>query len=44
MISIGNQRHLFYCFPKGTEAIVIKTKLAAEALYRLKRDESRKTK
>ena len=43
MISIGNARHLFYCFPKNQEeAIVAKAKLAAEELYRLRRRESRK--
>ncbi len=41
MISIGNRRHLFYCFPKNTSAIVAKAKMAAEELYRLKREESR---
>ncbi len=45
MISIGNARHLFYCFPKNQEeAIVAKAKLAAEELYRIKRQETRKKK
>ncbi len=44
VISIGNRRHLFYCFPKNTSAIVAKAKMAAEELYRLKREEGRKQK
>ena len=36
MISIGNSRHLFYCFPKNqAETIVAKAKIAAEELYKL---------
>ena len=45
MISIGNQRQLFYCFPKNQEeAIVAKAKMAAEELYSIKRKESRRAK
>ncbi len=44
MISIGNKRHLFYCFPKNTSAIVAKAKMAAEELYRLKLEEHRSEK
>ncbi len=44
MISIGNKRHLFYCFPKGSLAIVAKAKMAAEELFKIKRNESRRTK
>lgn len=45
MISIGNKRHLFYCFPKkAEEAIVAKAKLAAEELYKIKKKESRRSK
>jgi len=41
MISIGNKRHLFFCFPKQGEAIVAKAKMAAEELYCIKRSEKR---
>ncbi|MBQ7321975.1 MAG: 1-acyl-sn-glycerol-3-phosphate acyltransferase [Clostridia bacterium] len=41
MISIGDRRHLFYCFPKRTHAIVAKAKMAAEELYRLSRAKRR---
>ncbi len=44
VISIGNKRHIFYCFPKGKHAIVAKVKLAAEELYKIKHAESRKKK
>ena len=38
MISIGNKRHLFYCFPKkAEEAIVAKAKLSADELYKIKK-------
>ena len=36
MISIGNTRHLFYCFPKNQEeTIVAKARLAAEEIYKI---------
>lgn len=44
MISIGNRRHLFYCFPKNTQAIVAKSKMAAEELYRMSRAKRHATK
>lgn len=44
MISIGNKRHLFYCFPKNSKAIVAKAKMAAEELYKIKFNEKRNTK
>ena len=43
MISIGNRRHLFYCFPKNTQAIVAKAKMAAEEMYRIERAKHRKS-
>lgn len=44
VISIGNKRHLFYCFPKDKHVTVAKVKLAAEELFKVKRKESRKNK
>ncbi len=35
MICIGNKDVLFYCFPKGDEDIVAKTRLATEELYKI---------
>lgn len=35
VISIGNNEHLFYCFPKVEGDIVAKTRLAAEELYKI---------
>lgn len=36
MISVGNSRQLFYCFPKKQEeTIVAKAKIAAEELYKI---------
>ena len=40
MICIGDQRALYYCFPKGGGDIVAKTRLAAEELYKLVRSGS----
>ncbi len=34
MISIGNNRAIFYCFPKGEGDVVAKTRLATEELYK----------
>lgn len=42
MISIGNKRHLFYCFPKNTAAIVAKAKMATEEMYRIEREKHRR--
>ena len=44
MISIGNKDQLFYCFPKNSKAIVAKTKMAAEELYKIKIQEKRSSK
>lgn len=44
MISIGNRRHLFYCFPKNTQAIVAKAKMAAEEMFLLERGRHRRAK
>ena len=45
MISIGNSRQLFYCFPKNQEeTIVAKAKMAAEELYKISIVEKRKRK
>lgn len=38
IISIGNHRGLFYCFPKTGRDVVTKTKLAAEELYKMKKN------
>ena len=35
MISIGNNEHLFYCFPKVNGDIVAKARLATEELYKI---------
>lgn len=35
VISIGNNEHLFYCFPKEEGDIVTKIRLAAEEMYKL---------
>ena len=35
VICIGNQKELYYCFPKSKEAIVAKTRLATEELYQI---------
>ena len=35
VISIGNNEHLFYCFPKTSGDIVAKIRLAAEELYKI---------
>ena len=41
MISIGNKKELYFCFPKDKKTIVAKTKMAAEELYKIKKNESR---
>ena len=40
MICIGNNEHLFYCFPKAKEDIVTKIRLAAEEIYKIKCEEN----
>ncbi|MBO5101098.1 MAG: 1-acyl-sn-glycerol-3-phosphate acyltransferase [Clostridia bacterium] len=45
VICIGNNEHLFYCFPKAEGDIVAKTRLAAEELYKIvkaRRDAAKK--
>ena len=37
MMSIGDHKALYYCFPQGGGDVVAKTRLAAEELYKLKR-------
>lgn len=37
MISIGDEKAQYYCFPKNGENIVAKTRLAAEELYKLRK-------
>lgn len=39
MISIGDEKVQYYCFPKHGENVVAKTRLAAEELYKLKKIE-----
>ena len=36
VVSVGNNEHLFYCFPKQKEDIVTKIRLAAEEIYKPK--------
>ncbi len=35
MICIGDEKAQYYCFPKGKEDIVAKTRLAVEELYKI---------
>ncbi len=35
VICIGDKKALYYCFPKGSDDIVAKTRLAAEEMYKL---------
>ena len=39
VISIGNHEHLFYCFPKTEGDIVCKMRLAAEEIYKIRRND-----
>ena len=41
MICIGNPDVLYYCFPKNSGDIVAKTRLAAEELYKIKKEEKK---
>jgi len=38
VICIGNKDMLYYCFPKNTGDIVAKTRIAAEEIYKLKKE------
>lgn len=40
VVSVGNNEHLFYCFPKAKEDIVTKIRLAAEEIYKIKCEEN----
>ena len=42
MICIGNTKTLYYCFPKGKEDVVAKTRLAAEELYSIMTEQKKK--
>lgn len=44
VICIGNNEHLFYCFPETEEDVVAKTRLAAEELYKIVRGEKKRAK
>ena len=41
-ICIGNTKVLYYCFPKGSEDVVSKTRIATEELYKLVVQEKKK--
>ena len=41
MICIGNNKTLYYCFPKDGGDVVAKTRIAAEELYRMRRSQVR---
>ena len=43
MICIGDQEILYYCFPQGGGDVVAKTRLAAEELYKMKKQRRVKT-
>ena len=43
VIGIGNRDMLYYCFPKGSGDVVGKTRLAAEELYKMKKQRRRGT-
>jgi hypothetical protein len=42
VISIGNNDHLFYCFPKTEGDIVAKIRLAAEEIYKILKEKQEK--
>ena len=44
VISIGNEKVQYYCFPKESGDIVAKARLATEELYKLARAEALKSK
>lgn len=39
VISFGNSNHLFYCFPKTEGDVVCKMRLAAEEIYKIRRQD-----
>ena len=41
IISIGNARELYYCFPRNAGDFVAKTRFAAEEMYKLYKSSSR---
>ncbi len=41
MICIGNNKILYYCFPKNGEDVVAKTRLAVEELYKIARKQKK---
>ena len=41
MISIGNEKVQYYCFPKNNENIVARARLAAEELYKLRKKQAK---
>jgi len=41
IICVGDQRILYYCFPKNCGDVVAKTRLAAEELYKIAKSEKR---
>ena len=42
MICIGNNDVLYYCFPKGKEDVVAKTRLAQEEMYKMYKNRRRR--
>ena len=38
MVSIGDNKGLFYCFPKKKKDVVAKIRLATEEIYKLKKN------
>ena len=44
MISIGDMNALYYCFPKTAGDVVAKTRLAAEELFKMQRQEKQRLK
>ena len=38
IICIGDSKTLYYCFPKTEQDVVAKTRLAAEELYKIKKN------
>ena len=42
MICIGDNKVLYYCFPKGENVIVAKARLAAEEIFKITRNDKMK--